>query len=252
MECFTVNDAASEFMDTVRETSEQYTATLTHDLRGPISAAKAGAQLIMRAIDKPDLCLKNAKRIVENLGRMDRMIQDLLDADRIRAGLSLSLELEKCDPIAIASELVDEMVTVYGDRLKLLADGKIEAWWSRDLVRRSLENLVSNAAKYGDQRADITARIREAGTSVELTVHNEGSPISEDEQRTLFLKYRRSRSAEKSLVKGWGLGLTLVSGVVKAHHGSIKVESSVKGGTSFIMTLPKDCRGFVNGAEVKP
>lgn len=236
-----VNDAAAEFSSRQREMVEQFTAVLSHDLRGPISVATTSAELILRNPERPDDCVINANRILVGVKRMDSMIQNLLDADRLGSGQSFSVEFAECDVGAIAREVLDEMATIHGDRFVLMADD-IRAWWSADLFRRALENLVSNAVKYGDEKAPIQISIQKARSMIDVIVHNEGNPIPENEISTLFKRYRRSKSAESSHKKGWGLGLTLVAGVVKAHGGTIKVESSAAKGTSFIMKLPLNCQ----------
>jgi len=241
-----VNDSAASFSFTLREMSQQYSATLTHDLRGPLTAAMTSAQIIVRQADKPDLCVKNATRVIDNLKRMDSMIQNLLDAGLIRAGQRLSVKLTECDPAALAQEVVDEMITTYGERFVLSSDSEFQTWWSSDLFRRALENLLINAVKYGDSDATITVKLEQVNTSVKIEVHNYGKPIPTNEQAFLFKKYRRLKSAETKLEKSWGLGLTLVLGVAEAHEGSVHVESSETRGTSFVMILPKDCRKVIS------
>ncbi len=72
----------------------------------------------------------------------------------------------------------------------------------------------------------------------EIKVHNQGTPISEKELPLLFQHHRRTQSAHEGTKTGWGLGLTLVKGVVDAHAGQVKVESAEGKGTSFILILP--------------
>jgi signal transduction histidine kinase len=238
-----VNDAAVQFSDTIRDLKDQYTATLPHDLRGPLTAIKINAQLIARRSDRPNLCLKSATHVIENVNRIDSMIQNLLDAGRIRAGQILPVNTTECDPAVIVSEVLDEMTAVYGERFVFSTRDELSVWWDCDLFRRALENLLSNAAKYGALTSPITVSLQQTDLSVILNVHNEGNPISEKEKSMLFQPYRRLDSAEKNIKeKGWGLGLTLVAGVAKAHGGTISVESSQATGTSFILTLPKDNR----------
>jgi signal transduction histidine kinase len=227
-----VNDTAVEFSNTLRDLRDEYTAILTHDLRGPITAAKMGV----------DLNLKNSIRVNQNLRRLDSMIQNLLDAGRVRAGESLSVKTVECDPAAIAVEVVGEMTILHGQRFILPTRTDIRAWWDVDLYRRALENLLNNAVKYGDPVAPITVSFQLIEPIIKTIVHNSGNPISEKDKSNLFQRYRRLASAQKGVLKGWGLGLTLVRGVAEAHGGSIEVQSSKELGTSFILVLPKDCR----------
>lgn len=243
-----VNDAAREFSEVMNELREQHNDTLTHDLRGPITTVKTSAQLITRRPDHPDLCLKSAVRIIDSANRLDSMIQDLLDAGRIRAGQPLSIIPEECDPTEIARELIDELATTHGERFALDTDPDLRTWWSPTLFRRAIENLLINAVKYGAPQAPISLTIEANDASVRVAVHNEGSAIPEDERSTLFQKYRRLKSDDNSAKQGWGLGLTLVSGVAQAHGGTVHVDSSEGKGTSFVMVIPKDCRKVKHAA----
>ena len=77
---------------------------------------------------------------------------------------------------------------------------------------------------------------------VELGVHNEGNAINPEDQKTLFQLYRRPTSAVNGGQMGWGVGLSLVKGIIEAHGGTVRVESSEEKGTTFSLRLPRDSR----------
>ena len=235
-----VNDAATQFSRSLRERQEHFTAILTHDLRGPITATKGSAQLILRNTDQPEVCAKNANRIIKNLTRMDTMIQSLLDAGRVNMGENLEVVWANCDPNQLAQDVLDEMIHSYGKRFVLKNDSKGDVRWSCDLMRRALENLLTNAVKYGTPDSQITVQLRKKAEAFSLSVHNEGNPIEQSELPKLFQIYQRADSVKQGQQKGWGLGLNMISGVMKAHHGSISVESTDQKGTTFVMNLPVD------------
>jgi signal transduction histidine kinase len=106
------------------------------------------------------------------------------------------------------------------------------------------ENLINNAVKYGSVNELIMFTINKLGNEVEFIVHNEGNPISAEDQASLFKPFSRIASAKNSGKKGWGLGLTLVKGVAEAHGGKVAVKSDKIYGTDFIITLPLDSRPF--------
>jgi signal transduction histidine kinase len=90
----------------------------------------------------------------------------------------------------------------------------------------------------------VTVTLSQQGEQVELAVHNLGRPIPEEEQAILFQHFTRTKSAETSGKKGWGIGLTLVKGVAEAHGGSVQVESTPAHGTTFRVRLPRHgCHG---------
>lgn len=233
-----VNDAAVEFSEIHTEIQQKFVNTLTHDLKSPITAAKLGAQIILRRTDIPDGCISVASRIVDSLNRIDSMIHDLLDASRVRAGEGLSLQFIRCDLSAVIREVVDEMAMGHDNRFKLNIENDVVGTWGCDGLRRAVDNLVGNAVKYGSPNTPISVSLAKTKTGVEISVHNEGNPIPELEVPGLFEPFRRSKSAQEGSKTGWGLGLTLVKGVVDAHKGSVRVESSEGKGTTFYLDIP--------------
>jgi signal transduction histidine kinase len=227
-----------------RELREQFVATLTHDLRTPLTAAKMGAQFILRRPDNEEKNQQLAVKIIRSIDRMDQMIKDLLDASRIRAGEGLTLTMNECDLREIALMTLRELVAAYGDRFVLETERDlILGYWNEDGLRRVIENLASNAVKYGTPQMFIKVSLRQNDNSAEICVHNTGDPIPRENLSRLFEPFQRAQSAQSSK-KGWGLGLTLVKGVVEAHGGKINVVSSKEEGTSFTVTLPKDSRPY--------
>ena len=233
-----VNDAAVEFSEVHADVQQKFVNTLTHDLKNPITAAKMNAEMISLRTDVPPACIVSSKRIIRSLNRLNSMIHDLLDAGRIRAGEALILQFVNCDISIMMREVVDEMSVTYGDRFVFEPKEPAVGNWGRDGLRRALENLMVNAVKYSTPETPITISLFCQKTGIEIGVHNEGVPIPKEEIPILFELYRRSKSAVEGAKMGWGLGLTLVKGVVSAHGGKIRVESAPGKGTSFILEIP--------------
>ena len=102
----------------------------------------------------------------------------------------------------------------------------------------TIENLASNAIKFGSPDAVVTLELKEENQRVTISVHNHGSYLTPPEQADLFNRYyARNNGVTSSSQRGWGLGLTVVRGIVEAHGGSIQVESSLKHGTLFLVTI---------------
>jgi signal transduction histidine kinase len=220
---------------------ERMMATLAHDLRGPLSAAKMGVALILR---RPgDAAVPRwAARVDENLDRVDKLLRTLLDVSRAGTGAKLSLELAPSELVGLVREVVEMLRLTHGDRFVVEAPPEVRGHWNADALSRTIENLITNALKYGDPRRPIAIRIRPAHATVTLSVHNEGSYIAPEDQETIFEAFRRSHDAEHSQVRGWGLGLALVRAVAEAHGGSVGVDSLPEAGTTFTVTLPVDAR----------
>lgn len=241
-----LRDRIHEF-EIERELRERFVAILTHDLRGPLSAARLSSQMLIRHPERLDERRDLAIRVERNLDRIDRMITDLLDVSRVRAGQRLPLRLDSCDLGALAEQVVDELSNVHGERFELVrSGGTVRGVWSCEELRRALWNLGINAAKYGAPDTKITVRVERTATGACLSVHNLGNPIAPEEQASLFDLYSRLKHSEQP-GNGWGLGLALVKACADAHGGEVGVESNAAEGTTFTLDLPPDSRPFQDG-----
>jgi signal transduction histidine kinase len=219
---------------------EQFVAVLAHDLRGPLSAAKASASLILRKPSDQDVPRWSA-RIVESVDRADRMVQDLLDAMRAQTGAPLDVQFSECDIVDVAREAIDHLRTVYGDRFVLVAPAPVRGHFGVDPMRRAIENLAINAVKYGAARRPITVTVKALHERVFILVHNEGPHIPAEQQETLFRAFQRL-TGDGGSQRGWGLGLAQVRAAAEAHGGSIAVDSLPELGTTFTIDVPVDGR----------
>ncbi|HET9597107.1 MAG TPA: sensor histidine kinase [Anaeromyxobacteraceae bacterium] len=238
-----VREACDAFVSAAHAVRERIIMTLAHDLRGPLSAARAGTSLILRRPEDASVP-RWAARVDDNIDRMDKMIRTLLDVSRAGTGSRLTLELAPCDAVAVVRNVLDAQRLAHGDRFVLRSPEQVTGQWNCDALSRAVENLVSNAMKYGDPIRPVTVSVRRAHDRAILNVHNEGSVISPEDRETLFDMYRRAPSSDRSNVRGWGLGLALVKAVAEAHGGTVDVDSLAETGTTFTIDLPIDARPF--------
>jgi signal transduction histidine kinase len=222
---------------------DQFFATVAHDLRNPLNVAQSSAGLILRD-PLSERVTHWATRIVENTSRVDRMVQDLLDAMRVEAGARLPIEIKPCDLVEVVGQTLERLETEYGERFVLVAPKPVRGYLAPDALERAVENLASNAVKYGAPSHPITVAVREAHGRAILTVHNHGPHIPAEEQENLFRAFQRLTEAETSGKRGWGLGLAQVRAVAEAHGGSIGVDSLPERGTTFVIDIPVDARPY--------
>lgn len=231
-----VNDAATEYSEILRTNQEQFTHTLAHDLRGPITAAKLNAHRIILGPGNTTGSTDIALRITSNMDRLEYMINDLLDVSRLRAGEKLNLTMAPCDLASIIREIADETNFLYSNRIHLKSIAELKGTWSEKGIRRVVENLINNALKYSEPNTTITLGLNKADKDIEIFVHNTGKPIAPEEIDILFQQYRRVNKDNQKA--GWGLGLTVVKSITEEHGGTVSVTSTSDAGTTFRVSLP--------------
>lgn len=247
-----IADSAGAFVKVHEGLREELTATLTHDFRGPLGAAQNYLELIRRAGDKPEQRTHFVTRAAENLKRLNKMIDDLLDASRAHGGERLLIQPVDCNVTDLVLALSEDLSQKEGDRFVVDSPEPVHGFIDCDRLRQALHNLIENAVKYGSDESPITIRLVRYEGRMHLSVHNYGDPLQAEEQRALFQAFRRSPSAVRSGKKGWGLGLVLVQAIAEAHGGTVTVESTIQEGTTFTIDILQDAREFrgpVSGAS---
>jgi signal transduction histidine kinase len=234
-------EAATSFIEVHDGFREMFTASLTHDFRGPLSSAWNYLEL-MRRESEPAEREKYASRAAANLERIGRMIAGLLDAGRSNAGEQLTLDAAECELRALLGDVIGDFEPRRRQNVVLDTPDRIDAFWDREKIRRAVYNLIDNACKYSTPASTVTVRAVATHGRVQISVHNVGDPIPEEDQAKLFRPYKRTSSAQRSGKAGWGLGLVQVQAICEAHGGSVGVESDPVNGTTFTLDLIRDVR----------
>jgi len=230
-----VNDAATEFTNTVNKIQETLSAALVHDLRNPIAAVRLYTELLSKRSNDQEFVKQIALKIEGSMGRLAEMIQDLGITAPVAADGS-PLTLKTCDLSQIAEQVTAELDEISANPFQLKAEGPTVGTWGENELRRIIENLATNAIKYGTPRSLVTIEVKQTSDEAKLIVHNVGNPIPKEKLETIFNANLAMRSAEKS---GWGVGLSVVKNLVTALRGRVTAESSPELGTSFTVVLPK-------------
>jgi signal transduction histidine kinase len=242
-----IRESANTFVAVQSALREQFIAAMTHDLRTPLSNAQMAAQLIERASGDANV-QQLARRIQENTHRIDNMTRDLLNRIVFSGDDKLQLQVAHFD----MSELVRDVAQYAQNFHSIDLDLQIQpvtGYWCRESLRRAVENLVSNAIKYGDADQPIRLEVSCTDLRAKVLVHNTGKPIPMEELDGIFQLYRRAAGAAQSN-EGWGVGLPFARKVAEAHGGSIMVSSTADDGTTFVIDIPRDARQFANAPTV--
>lgn len=196
-----IGDAASAFSSQEGASRELLTLTLSHDLRQPLTAARTGIELVIRRPDSPDVA-RWAGLAGENIGRIDRMIRDLLDATASSTGTKLRLtDIAEVDLVSIARGCVEELHVTHGECCVVKAPARLLGYWSASALARAIDNLLANAIKYGTNEEPVTVTVRQTEGRAMLSVHNHGSHVPEADQAQLFQPFKRTETAKRTGVQ---------------------------------------------------
>ena len=224
----------------------RFLANVSHELRTPMVSIIGFAELLRDSYETPPKDTTKLARYADNIltsGRMLLdMINDLLDLTKLEAG---KIELH------LSTVKLDDICSALMDFVKPLADKKnleLHATVSTELpdlqsdsgkIKQILYNLVSNAVKFTPSGGKVTIAAGAQGeTSVELRVEDTGPGIPKEEQEVIFEQFRQLDSGTTRQYGGTGLGLAITKELTCILGGTIRVESVVGQGSTFIVTLP--------------
>lgn len=234
-----LQDRAEELAEANRR-REQFISLVAHEFRGPLTVIIGYGQMLGRpGAQNQAANQKTAETIVTQAKRLARLVDDLQDVSQIESG-RFEMVRERFDLVELAREIVrTQQATTKKHQLVLKAPKQpVEGDWDRDRLAQALVNLLSNAIKYSPDGGPVTLSIEPEDHCVDLTVSDQGIGIARQDFPRLFLPY--SKLYREQPIKGTGLGLFITLGIIKAHRGSLWVDSEVGKGTSFHISLPRE------------
>ena len=227
---------------TVETLKSDFVSTISHELRTPL-AAIYGAALTLR---REDVLLGEPQRIglleviASESDRLARIVNDVLWVSHLESG-GMRILIEPCDGVALARSVV-EAARHYippGIRLEFSAPKNVSPVAAdADKIRQVLTNLVDNAVKYSPDGGRVHVDVTVAGPRLRFSVRDEGLGVPPAEHRRIFEKFYRLDPDLTRGVGGTGLGLYISRELLERMGGSIWVESSGDGGSTFVAELP--------------
>ncbi len=221
----------------------EFISTAAHELRTPVSSVMGFAELLLD--DKLSMSLTGEQRreylqeINENCGRLDRIIDDLLDVARIDAGKKIPLDRQPTSIVALLEKLINCFNLKGQDKLNLeIMPGIPETIMvDRHRIRQVIENLVSNAIKYSPEESAISIIVERDDCHCEVTVVDRGIGMTKEQVDHVFDKFYRVDGSDTA-VRGLGLGMSIVKQVIEDHGGMVWIDSLLGAGSSVHFTLP--------------
>lgn len=221
------------------EVREQFIAVLGHDLRNPLFAITAGAELLVQRLqDERNRAI--ARHIHTSGSRATQLVRDMLDFARGRLGSGIPINQQPCHDLAEAlTHVASELQRVHPQRQILLNIGDIGGLHcDRERIAQLLSNLIANALAHGAAEGPVTVTATLHDGIFVLSVHNLGEPIPAQVLAQLFQPFSRPLSSRPQ--QGLGLGLYIANQIALAHGGSMEVVSNAQVGTLFSFRLPVD------------
>ena len=224
---------------------------VSHDLRTPL-AAILGLAVTLEREDltlEPDEARDLAHRISQNARRLDRMVGDFLDFERLARGVA-EPNYERVDVGALIREIVAESELV-AERQLAVEVAPISVRADAGMLERIVENLLGNTAKHTPASARIWVTLTRRDDGVELIVEDDGPGVPDEDKERIFEPFRQGSSA----ATGSGVGLALVARFAELHDGRAWVEDRPGGGSSFHVTLaaePQERRIDLTSLEGQP
>ena len=221
----------------LQSAKDDMVALLVHDLRSPLSGVIAHLQLLAEdATGRSATDVQQAMRAAETaLGRLEETLQV-----RLMEEGQLTVRREQVTLEVLARDSLSTLESIARRKnipLSRSVQGDPVALIDPNLVRRAVENLVSNALKYTPGGGDVAVSMRAATGQVDIEVGDRGPGIPEEQKKGLFEKFGSVEQKQGGRRKGVGLGLYMVKLVAQGHGGSVSVEDRPGGGTVFRLTL---------------
>ncbi len=217
-----------------------FTATLSHELRTPITCIKGYLHNMMHKKYRfePEVTRGHLDIINTQADRLNRLIQDLLEAARLDSQ-ALEIRPKNIDLSNLISRVVDAYRLKEPDKvLRWEPGGDLRASCDPDQIRYVLDHLLSNACKYSADGGLVDVTCEQRGAMFSISVRDEGCGIPFDHQEKIFDKYHRVEVGNTRSHYGVGLGLFIARKIVEAHGGQIGVQSAPNCGSTFTFSLP--------------
>ena len=239
---------ANNELKRIDQMKSEFVSTVSHELRTPLTSIRGSLGLIAGGVAGP--LPEAAKKLVDiarsNCDRLIRLINDLLDAEKIQAGsLRLELEVSTLKPLLMQAIAANEgFASEHGVRLSLqAADETLRVNVDRDRLAQIVTNLLSNAMKFSPKGATVEVLVLRREGRVRVEIRDQGPGISEEFRGRIFQKFSQADSSDTRLKGGTGLGLNISRALVEALGGTIGFASELGKGSVFFFELPEWAQG---------
>lgn len=221
--------------------------TLSHEIRTPLTAIRAALGLLAtgKVCTAPGGCQKLVATGMANADRLVRLVNDILDIERMESGEVL-IAKKVCDAGDLLAQAVDLMsVTAESHGVRLAAKKLSTLFWADpDRMMQVLINLLWNAIKFSPPDTEVLLSAERVEGEIIFQVKDHGRGIPADKASLVFERFHQVDISDSREKGGIGLGLAICRSIVMQHGGRIWVESTPGCGSTFFFAIPADERGY--------
>ncbi|MDH5184947.1 MAG: CHASE domain-containing protein, partial [Gammaproteobacteria bacterium] len=230
----------------VNQLKDEFISVVSHELRTPLTSIKGSLGLIVGGIvgTIPKKSLDMLKLSYQNVERLELLINDLLDINKIQ-----SIDTQIPTHAICINELVSKAISSnqgyadnYGITLKSKTelDNSLSINANEHMLMQVFSNLLSNAIKYSPKGADVWITSNRHSDYIRITIFDIGTGIPYDFQDSVFEKFTQADSSDTRRVGGTGLGMAITKSIIEKHNGRLDFHSIPGQGTEFYFELPID------------
>ena len=251
--CFTQDVSRCREVDRLKD---EFISVVSHELRTPLTSIVGALDIVSSGIlqTRPEQAHRMVTIAAQNTERLVRMVNDILDMERIKSG-KITMELERCDLAIILQESVEVMQMLADTaqvELRLNTDS-VSVLVDRDRMIQVITNLLSNAIKFSKPHTTIdvaTSLIDPSSSdhpvtfqldkpSVLVAIDDRGRGIPHDKLATIFEPFQQVDASDSRQKGGTGLGLSICRSILHQHNAPLWVESNLGEGSTFYFALPR-------------
>ncbi|PYX72656.1 MAG: two-component sensor histidine kinase [Acidobacteria bacterium] len=224
----------------VEKTRRDFIANVSHELRTPLTSIQGYTETLLDSAPESNHAREFLEIIRKNATRMSRLTEDLLTLARVESG-EQPFDIQPVAPGELLEEAAQSFREIARNQgIEFLVENSAQTPVSadREAIHQVFSNLIDNALKYGGTRRRIVLGARPLERDVEFFVRDSGPGIPFEHLSRLFERFYRVDKARSRESGGTGLGLAIAKHIVLAHGGTIRAESELNHGSTFLFTLP--------------
>ena len=225
----------------VERMKHEFVSVVSHELRTPLTSIRGSLGLLAGTM--ADMLPDKGKRMliiaVDNTERLTRLINDILDLERMSSG-KMTMSRRACNGADLVAQAIDAMRAM-AEKAQVTLSASVPAarlWADPDRVIQVLTNLLSNAIKFSEPETSVCVETQLLPGCIRFQVRDAGRGIPTDKLRSIFRQFQQVDASDSRKESGTGLGLAICHTIIGQHDGEIWAESVDGEGSTFFFTLP--------------